>query len=163
MPEPFVKPYMDSSVFFAHIKREEILCPGGLMRWEITELILKGAEAGKYPIYTSTATIAEVRRIRRRTEQLDTAELRQVQEFFQHDYIHTIDVTREIAEKAQELGAGYGITPIDSIHLATAIWWSCDVLLVWDKPFSQHFQNSPIEGVQVIEPYWQGQLPAFNS
>ena len=130
------------------------------MRWEIIRNILNGAETGQYGIYTSTATIAEVRRIRSRTEQLDQAELQQIQEFFQHQYIYTIDVTREIAEKAQELGAEYGITAIDSIHLATAIWWGCDVLLVWDKPFSQHFENSLIEGVRVAEPYWEGQLPA---
>ncbi len=160
MPELFIKPYLDSSVFFAHIKREEIVCPGGLKRWEITQHILNGAEASQYQIYTSTATIAEVRRIRTRVEQLDQAELQQIQEFFQHQYIYTIDVTREIAEKAQALGAEYGITTIDSIHLATAIWWQCDVMLVWDKPFSQHFEGTPIEGVRVAEPYWEGQLPA---
>ena len=154
-------PYLDSSVFFALVKREQIVCPRGLSRWETAKHIFDDAESGKYKIFTSTATIAEVRRIRQRTETLDQAELRQIQEFFQHQFILTIDVTREIAEKAQELGGQYGISPIDAIHLATAIWWKCDVLLVWDKPFSRHFQNFPIEGVRVTEPYWEGQLEAF--
>ncbi len=132
------------------------------MRWEITQHILNDAEACHYHIYTSTVTIAEVRRIQSRTDRLDEAELRQIREFFEHQFIHTIDVTREIAEKAQALGAEYGITTIDSIHLATAIRLQCDVLLVWDKRFSQHFEDAPIEGVRVTEPYWEGQLPALN-
>lgn len=158
MADPFSRPYLDSSVFFALVKQEEIICPGGLMRGEIVKHIFEDAESGKYTIFTSTATIAEVRRIRERSQPLDHAELQIIQEFFQHQFIQPIDVTREIAEKAQELGAEYGINPIDAIHLATAIWWNCDVLLVWDKRFSQHFEDGPIERVRVIEPYWEGQL-----
>ena len=76
-----------------------------MVRWQIAERILEDAASGKYVIFTSTATIAEVRRIRRQDESLDSDELRQVREFFQHEYIQTIDVTREIAEKAQESGS----------------------------------------------------------
>ncbi len=158
MTNPFDKPYLDSSVVFALVKQEQIVCPGGLTRWEIVKHIFDDAESGRYTIFTSTATIAEVRRIRGRTEQLNPEENQIILEFFQHQFIQPIDVTREIAEKAQELGAAYGITPIDAIHLATAIWWRCDVLLVWDKRFSQHFENDRIEGVRVTEPYWEGQL-----
>lgn len=161
MADLFSKPYLDSSVFFAHIKQEAIICPGGLMRWEIAKHIFEDAESGKYTIFTSTATIAEVRRIKERMEPLDLAELQQIQEFFQRQFIQPIDVTREIAEKAQQLGAEHGINPIDAIHLATAIWWKCDVLLVWDKQFSRRFENDPIEGVRVLEPYWEGQLEAL--
>jgi predicted nucleic acid-binding protein len=108
MADPFKKPYLDSSVFLALVKREEIPCPGGLVRWQIAERILEDAASGEYNIFTSTATIAEVRRVRRQDQPLAPDELRLVQEFFQHEYIQTIDVTREIAEKAQELGATYG-------------------------------------------------------
>ena len=158
MADPFTKPYLDSSVFFALVKQEQITCPGGLTRWEVAKHIFEDAQSGKYMLYTSTATIAEVRRIRERTEPLDRAELQQIRDFFEHQFVQPIDVTREIAEKAQELGAEHGINPIDAIHLATAIWWRCDVLLVWDKRFSQHFEGDPLEGVRVTEPYWEGQL-----
>ena len=156
MTDTFRQPYLDSSVFFALIKQEQIPCPGGLTRWEIAQRIFQDAEAGQYRIYTSTATIAEVRRIRNQNEPLSHSELRQIQEFFQRSYILTIDVTREVAEKAQELGAAFNLTPIDAIHLATSIIWGCDVLLVWDKRFSQRFASGPVEGVRVIEPYWAG-------
>ena len=142
MADPFTKPYLDSSVFFALVKQEQIICPGGLTRWEVARHIFEDAQSGKYTLYTSTATIAEVK----------------IRDFFEHQFIQPIDVTREIAEKAQELGAEHGINPIDAIHLATAIWWGCDVLLVWDKRFSQPFEGETLEGVRVTEPYWEGQL-----
>jgi hypothetical protein len=112
MANPFSKPYLDSSVFFALVKKEQIICPGGLTRWEIAKHIFEDAEAGKYTIFTSTVTIAEVRRIRERTEQLDQTELQTIQDFFQHEFIQPIDVTREIAEKAQELGAQMALHPL---------------------------------------------------
>lgn len=151
--EPFARPCLDSSVFFALVKQEQITGPGGLTRWEIARRIFEDAESGKYTIFTSTITIAEVRRIRERTKPLDRKEIQQVQRFLQRSFIQTIDVTREIAEMAQELGAEHGISPIDAIHLATAIWNGCDVLFVWDKRFSGRFESGPIGGVTITEPY----------
>ena len=149
----FSKPYLDSSVFFAVIKKESELCSSGLMRWQVAEHILRGAEQGRYQIYTSTITLAEVRRIRGKGVQLTQDELTTVARFFRHGYITLAAVTREIAERAQILGAQHGIWPMDAIHLATAIQLQCDVLLAWDKSFSSKFQDGPIEGVRVLEPY----------
>ena len=149
----FQKPYLDSSIFFAIIKKETVPCLSGLARWEVAERILRDAERGRYQIYTSTITLAEVRRIRERSVELTQDELTTVARFFRHEYIRLAAVTREIAERAQLLGAQYGILPMDAIHLATAIQLQCDVLLVWDKRFASKFQNEPIEGVRVIEPY----------
>ena len=154
MADPFRQPYLDSSVFFALIKQERISGVGGIARWEIAQRILGEAEAGRFLIFTSTATIAEVRRTRTQSEPLSHTELVQVQEFFQLSFIRTVDVTRDIAEKAQILGAEYNLTPIDAIHLATAINCGCDVMLVWDKRFSQQFEHVPTQGVRVAEPYW---------
>ena len=152
--EPFVRLYLDSSVFFALVKQEQTTGLGGLTRWEIARHIFEDAESGKYALFTYTVTIAEVRRVRERTEPLDWEEIRQVQRFLQRSFIQTIDVTRPIAEMAQELGAEHGMSPIDTIHLATAIWNGCDVLFVWDKRFSRRFEDGPIGGVTVTEPYW---------
>lgn len=149
----FRRPYLDSSVFFALIKQEQIPVPGGLTRWEIAQRIFRDAAAGQYSLHTSVATIAEVRWIRNQNEPLTRTELEQVRAFFESSFIQTSDVTREIAEQAQELGAAYNMTPIDAIHLATAIQRECDVLLVWDKRFSQRFEGRPIEGLIVTEPY----------
>ena len=158
MASQFQRPYVDSSFFFAIIKKEETPCPSGLARWQVAERIVKDAERGDYHIYTSTITLAEVRRIRGKQEQLTQNEIQTVQAFFENDFIRLIEVSREIGEKAQLLGAQYGIFPMDALHLATAIHWGCDVLLVWDKRFSARFRDEPIEGVRVIEPYWEGQM-----
>ena len=58
MADTFTKPYLDSSVFFALVKQEQIICPGGLTRWEVAKHIFEDAQSGKYTLYTSTATIA---------------------------------------------------------------------------------------------------------
>lgn len=149
----FRKPYADSSIFFAIIKKETELCSSGLMRWQVAERILRDAEQGQYQIYTSTITLAEVRRIRERNVQLTQDELITVAHFFRHEYLRVSAVTREIAELAQLLGAQHGIWPMDAIHLATAIQLRCDVLMVWDKRFSARFQGASVEGVRILEPY----------
>ena len=158
MGNQFHKPYVDSSFFFAVIKKEENLCPGGLMRWQVAERIVKEAERGEYYLYTSTITLAEVRRIRLKDEQLSQNEMAVVQDFFQHEYIRLIEVSRDVGEKAQTLGAEYGIYPMDALHLASAVEYECDVLLAWDKQFVSSFNGKPVEGIRVMEPYWEGQM-----
>ena len=143
----FRKPYADSSIFFAIIKKETERCSSGLMRWQVAGRILRDAEQGQYQIYTSTITLAEVRRIRERNIELTQTELNIVSGFFRNKYLSVAAVTREIAESAQFLGAQYGIWPMDAIHLATAIHLQCDALVVWDKRFSARFQGASVRGV----------------
>ena len=57
------------------------------MRWEVAERIVKDAERGDYYLYTSTITLAEVRRIREKREQLSQNEIAIVQAFFENEYI----------------------------------------------------------------------------
>lgn len=66
-----------------------------------------------------------------------------------------IEVNREVAETAQSIGAQYGIAPLDSIHVASAIYAKCEVLFVWDKPLQTKLPST-IEGVIISEPYWEG-------
>lgn len=153
MASSFCKPYLDSTVFFAHIKKEEIESVGGLERWKVAYRILKDAETGSYKAFTSVVTLAEVRRIKVKDEELDENELAAVRKLFAHEYINLIEVNREIGEKAQELGATFSITPIDAIHLATSIWWECDAFLSWDKRLTAHLGTSQIESVRLSEPY----------
>ena len=162
MADSFRRPYLDSSVFFAHVKQEVIECPDGLKRWEVAHGILTDARSGLYKVFTSTVTLAEVRRIKVKNEVLNEDELEAVRNLFAHEYIQVIEVNREIGEEAQRLGATYGITPMDSLHLATAIWWECDIFLYWDKALAAALGPGPIENVVLAEPYWpraRGGLP----
>lgn len=81
---------------------------------------LKRAEAGEVLILTSALTLAEVLWMRGAppvTE--DKADL--VRKFFRRSHIRLRNVTRVIAENAQDLVWVHGIKPKDAIHVATAI------------------------------------------
>jgi len=160
---PLERPYLDASVFMAHIKEEQTACRG-TTRLDITTNLFKGAQDGKYKLHTSFLTLAEVRRLKPSNKELTPDELVKArglfQRFLEHRWIEPIEVDRKIAEKAQQLGADYSMSPTDAIHLASAILAPCNVLLVWDKgKFSDLFKDDPIEGVHVLEPYWEGIIP----
>lgn len=158
---PITKPYLDASVFMAHIKKEKTPSRGRT-RIEITRDLFSDAETTRFKLHTSFLTIAEVRRLKESKKTLTSDELPTARELFnryiENEWIEPIIVDRLVAEKAQELGAQYGMSPTDAIHLASAILWQCDVLMVWDKnTFTKHFSpDEPIEGVYVMEPYWEG-------
>ena len=122
------------------------------------------AAGKKLTLYTSTLALAEVRRLRESRKELTESERIKVNEFFkkylEHEWIQLIEVDRAIGEKAQELGAKYGMSPTDAIHLASAISEHCNVLLLWDKPtFLARVRDNPCEGVHLMEPYWEGVTP----
>ena len=148
----FRKLYADSSVFLAVIKKEAVPCSNGMMRWEVAANIMQDAEHGRIQLWTSTITIAEVRRIRGIDTELAQSELEVVSGFFRNPYINMASVTRAIAEHAQILGAQYDSWPMDAIHLATAVYLQCDALIAWDKRLTTRFQAEPVQGVTVIEP-----------
>jgi len=157
---PLTSPYVDSSVFLAHIKGETIPCRGST-RIEITRGLFHGAEAGRYKLYTSFLTLAEVRRLRESGKTLAPDELPQVNQLFarflENAWLVPVELGRLVAEKAQTLGASYGMNPPDAVHLASAILAGCNVLMVWDKGrFSNLFSTGPVEGVYVLEPYFEG-------
>ncbi len=157
---PYKKIYLDSSFFLAHLKKETIVCEGGLQRWEITSAILDDAEHKRCDVFTSAATLSEVRRIRPRNVELDLAELQTIHRLFENEYFHVMDVIREIGEKAGEFGALYGIQPFDAIHLASAVFWKCEAVFAWDKPLVEIMKGIAVEGVVVVEPTLLGkQLP----
>ena len=161
---PLTTPYFDASVFLAHIKEEPIPARDGRTRFEITQILFDQAEQGQYQIHTSFQTWAEVRRLRESSKELTPDELPKVNSLFtkylENEWILPIEVGREVGEKAQELGAIYGMNPADAIHLASAILAGWNVLLVWDKPtFLMKLPEGSrpdirvVEGLEVLEPY----------
>ena len=154
---PIERPYWDSSLFVAHVKGERMLGANGLERAEIVTRLMTDAQAGKFKVLTSFATLAEVRRIKAKDETLDQKELDVIKALFESSWIVPIEVNREVAEKAQSIGVRYLISPLDSIHVASAIYAKCDVLFAWDKPLQSKLPPE-IEGVTISEPYWEGTL-----
>lgn len=157
------KPYLDASVFMAHVKREGTVCPSGQTRYEITTNIMAGAQKKKYVLYTSVITIAEVRRLKESKNELSNDELAEFNErfaeFVQHDWMLPMEVNRDISEEAQRLGATYGIYPMDAIHVASALYWECNVFMVWDKHSLTSKLPRRLGSLYISEPYWEGIIP----
>lgn len=161
---PISTPYLDSSVFIAHIREETQPAMETKTRFQITSALLGAAEQGKYKIYTSTLTIAEVRRLKDAKKELTANELPKInalfKRFMEHEWIVPIEVSRAVAEKGQMLGATFGMSPTDAVHLASAILVGCNVLMVLDKKtFVNKVGAGSVEGVYVREPYYEGIIP----
>jgi predicted nucleic acid-binding protein len=125
------KPYLDSSVFIAWIKGEQI---GGVDRKAIVEHILSVAQQGKFKIYTSALTLAEVHK-KRNQPALSSDQDDRILAFFEHDFIELIEIDRRTGEHANRLCREFvsnGLLPNDALHLACALSAGCDVLLAWD-------------------------------
>ena len=157
-------PYFDASVFLAHIKQESLPARDGRPRSEITNSLFNQAEQGQFKVHTSFYTWAEVRRLRESRKELTQDELPTINKLFtkylENEWIVPIEGSRLVGEKAQELGALYGLNPGDAIHVASAIVAGCNVLLVWDKPtFLERLPDGPqddikqVDDLLVLEPY----------
>jgi predicted nucleic acid-binding protein len=105
--------YWDSDAFLGWLQAEpgkDELCAGTLNRADLGEVI----------IFTSALTIAEVLWMRGAPMiPQDKADI--VRKFFRRSYFRIRNVTRHIAENAQDLVWTQGIRPKDAIHVATAL------------------------------------------
>jgi predicted nucleic acid-binding protein len=98
-------------------------------------------------------TISEVHKLKGGTELAD-AEDDSIIEFLRNSFIKIINNDRGIGEHANRLARQTGLTPNDAIHLASALYAGCDVLLVWDKRFGK----VKYPGISIEEPRMMGQL-----
>jgi len=105
--------YWDSDAYLGWLQSE----PG---KAELCEGTLQRADLGEVLIVTSALTIAEVLWMRNAPPiPQDKAEI--VRRFFRRSSMRIRNVTRKIAEDAQDLVWNSGIKPKDAIHVATAL------------------------------------------
>lgn len=147
----YKQPYLESSVFIALIKNEVV---DGVDRAGIAQHILDDASPGRWPIFTSAFTLAEVIKDRRRPI-LTAEEEQRIGDYFKHDYIKLVILDREVWESARRLARNYSLKPPDAVHLASAIKAKADELLTWDD--SNFPIGETVEGVAIKLPYWFGQ------
>ncbi len=148
MPEPFSRPYLDSSVYIAAIKGEE-------GRADIAKRILNDARSGALQIVGSTFVIAEVIRGRAESAPLTPAQERVIDEYVFHDYITWVEIDVSLALDARRLARQHGLKPPDAIHLASALRGDADQLLRWDDKF-RLAENERYGSVVVCEPHLVG-------
>jgi predicted nucleic acid-binding protein len=105
--------YWDSNAYLGWLQAEAgkvDLCAGTLQR----------AEGGEVVIHTSALTIAEVLWLRG-APAIPQQKAEIVRKFFRRSHMRVRNVTRHIAEAAQDLVWNHSIKPKDAIHVATAL------------------------------------------
>lgn len=135
MADRYKKPYFDSSVFLAWIKKEIV---DQVDRRASADHILTRAENGNIIIVTSTLTLAEVHKLRAgpiTPTKENGSLLKTFERYLEKDWIRLVDVDRKIGENANTFCRDFGIYPNDAIHLACALRAQCDYLLAWDDRF----------------------------
>lgn len=136
------KHYWDSCAFLAWLQNEagrEAACRDTLER----------ARKGEILIVTSALTIAEVLWTKN-GPRLGQDKAEKLNRFFKRSSIRVVNLNRKIAEASQKLVWNDGIAPKDSIHVATAIEYGCDVLETFDTDLLK--ASGKIAGMPIKEP-----------
>lgn len=151
------RPYVESSAFIAFIKGETKGSDHDCRA--VVESILSAAEDGQFKIFTSSLTIAEVFKNKKKGVQLTEQENEDLKPYFRENYIVIVEVDREIGERANDLCRLHqpgpdipGLRPNDAIHLACAERADCEVLLAYDPDLTkQKHPDIDIKWPETIE------------
>lgn len=106
--------YWDSTCFIAWLKPEP-------ERRARCQEVLRAAERGELQIVTSAISLIEVVKLDKGPLLITQEKEKKIREFFKHQYIVIVQVTRPLAEHARSLIWNEGLRPKDAIHAATAI------------------------------------------
>lgn len=121
------KIYWDSDAFLGWFQED-------VGKVDLCRHTLDRAKNGEVLIVTSTLGIAESLWLRGQAKiPKDRAEI--VKKFFRRSYIRSVNVTRKIAEDAQDLVWDKNIAPKDAIHASTALSHNIPVIETFDKKF----------------------------
>lgn len=115
--------YVESSVFLALIKGEE-------GRVEDCRTIALQAQAGEITVVTSPLTMAEVAKIDGPALAEDVE--REISLFFQHEWIHLVELDRLVAARARKAIRDFNLKPLDAVHVASAQGRNATLLLTYD-------------------------------
>lgn len=116
--------YWDSDCFLGWLQEE----PGKVDKCGD---VLALCERGRVEIVASTLAIAEVLMLRPK-DALPKERRAKVESHFARKYIHTMAVTRRIAESGRDLVWDHGVAPKDAVHVASALSAKADVLNTFD-------------------------------
>jgi predicted nucleic acid-binding protein len=117
--------YWDTDTFLGWLQNE----PG---KAELCEGTLQRAEKGEAAIFTSALTLAEIV-WQRGAPKLPESKRDIIRKFFRRSHIRVYNVTRDIAERAQDLVWRDNVKPKDAIHVATALHLKVAALETFDE------------------------------
>jgi predicted nucleic acid-binding protein len=140
--------YWDTSIFLCFLNRDE------QERSKICEDVLQHAAMDEVLILTSTYTIVEVIRPKKRSlpasQPLTTPQIEKIKGMFRWPFIQTIELDDRVALYASDLARDYGLAPADAVHAASAILWKAESLQAWDRDFTAISHVTPVEQPQFI-------------
>jgi predicted nucleic acid-binding protein len=116
--------YLETTVFLAHLK-------GEAGRIEDCKAVMTQAEAGDITAITSTVTLTEVIKIPggHLPESVEVT----IDAMFQSKWLHLVQLDRLVATQARQIARKHRLTPLDAIHVASAIARGADKLLTYDQ------------------------------
>lgn len=150
--------YLDSSVYIAFLKGEQIPAAGGMTRVALARLIFGSAEAGRADVFTSAITLVEVRKGNDAPQVSSLDRLVAIDALFDRTSTRFVEVGRVLAISAREVANKYGLNLADAIHVASAMSAGCAELFIWDESVVRKISGSPVPGLSVCEPHWNEQL-----
>jgi predicted nucleic acid-binding protein len=140
--------YWDTSIFLCFLNRDE------QERSKICEDVLQHAAMDEVLILTSTYTIVEVIRPKKRSlptsQPLTAQQVEKIKRMFRWPFIKTIELDDRVALYASDLARDHGLAPADAVHGASAILWKAEVLQAWDRDFNAISHLIPVEQPQMI-------------
>ncbi len=120
---------LDSAIFIYHFEAHPTYLP-------LTTTVLSRLERGQFSGVTSTVTLMEITVHPWRAARADSA--REYETLLVHfPHLTMADVTREVARKAAQLRAEYGIHAADALQVATAIVNDAELWVTNDKRLQQ--------------------------
>lgn len=132
--------YWDSTCFIAWLRPEP-------ERHASCQEVLRAAERGQLQIVTSAISLVEVVKLDKGPLLITQEKERKIRDFFKHQYIVIVQVTRPIAEQARYLIWNEGLRPKDAIHAATALSEKITDFHTFDSDFrklSKKVGNPPL-------------------
>jgi predicted nucleic acid-binding protein len=157
MDKPLI--YWDTSIFLCFLNRDE------QERGKICEDILQHAAMEELLIVTSTYTIVEVIRPKKKSiptsRPLTPQQIEKIKGMFRWPFIRTIELDDRTALYASDLARDHGLAPADAVHAASAILWKAKVLHAWDRDFTRVSQHILVEQPRFISA--QPTLPGMDS
>jgi predicted nucleic acid-binding protein len=145
--------YWDSSCFIAWLKPEP-------ERRSKCQEVLRAAERGEIQIVTSAISLVEVIKLDKGPLQITQEKEKKIRNFFLHEYIVVVQLTRKLGESARSLIWSKGLRPKDAIHAATAISETIADLHTFDSDFLKLDGKVGKPALAINEPHTlQGVLP----
>jgi predicted nucleic acid-binding protein len=123
-------------------------------RSKICEDVLQHAAMDEVLILTSTYTIVEVIRPKKRSipgsQRLTALQIEKIKGMFRWPFIQTIELDDRTGLYASDLARDHDLFPADSVHAASAILWKAEILQEWDRDFSSISHLVPVEQPQLL-------------